>query len=230
MENTNSSYDFHIHSKYSYDSLVPPEKIIKIAKKRNLTGIAITDHNTIAGALKALKCKSTLQIIVGAEIKTDMCEIIGLFLNDEIISRRFDEVIDEIKDQDGLVVLPHPYKKDKNPSSIVIKNVDLIEVMNGRRSPELNIKARVLAKNSKKPIIGGSDAHLSFEIGRVQTVFNQNINDFDELRKLLLHNNANVVGIESSQYVHYPTVLIGTIKTKNYKGLWRSIKNRFNWR
>ena len=227
MGNTTSSYDFHIHSKYSYDSLLSPERIIKVAEKRNLKGIAITDHNTIAGAIKALKCKSTLQIVVGAEIKTESGEIMGLFLNDEIGSYSFDEVIDEIRAQDGIVVLPHPYKKGGNPSSDIVSKVDLIEVLNGRRSPELNAKARILAKNSGKPIIGGSDAHLSFEIGKIRTVFNEDINDPNELRELLLRNSASVVGIESPQYVHYPSVFIGTIKTRNFKGLWNSIKNRF---
>ncbi|MCW3133792.1 MAG: PHP domain-containing protein [Methanophagales archaeon] len=40
-------YDLHIHSKYSSDGIIEPEKIIKIALKRGLDGIAITDHSTI---------------------------------------------------------------------------------------------------------------------------------------------------------------------------------------
>lgn len=41
------NYDLHIHSKYSSDGVLDPEKIVKIATKRGLSGIAITDHNTI---------------------------------------------------------------------------------------------------------------------------------------------------------------------------------------
>lgn len=40
-------YDLHIHSKYSSDGVLEPERIIKIATKRGLNGIAITDHDTI---------------------------------------------------------------------------------------------------------------------------------------------------------------------------------------
>ena len=40
-------YDLHIHLKYSSDGVLDPEKIVKIAAKRGLNGVAITDHNTI---------------------------------------------------------------------------------------------------------------------------------------------------------------------------------------
>jgi len=48
-------YDLHIHSKYSYDGILEPRDIVKIAIKRGLDGIAITDHNTVKGALEAKK-------------------------------------------------------------------------------------------------------------------------------------------------------------------------------
>ena len=44
--------DFHIHTKYSYDSLMEPDKIIRNAVKRGLDGIVICDHNTIRGGWK----------------------------------------------------------------------------------------------------------------------------------------------------------------------------------
>jgi len=48
-------YDLHIHSKYSYDGVLEPKDIVKIAIKRGLDGIAITGYNTVKGALKAKK-------------------------------------------------------------------------------------------------------------------------------------------------------------------------------
>ena len=78
--------DFHIHSKCSYDSLMSPEGIVKRAKKVGLTCVAITDHNTIRGGIEGEKYELTygVEVIVGAEIKTDCGDIIGLNLNDEI--------------------------------------------------------------------------------------------------------------------------------------------------
>ena len=48
-------YDLHVHSKYSRDSILSPEKIISVAKRKKLDGVAVTDHNTIRGGLAAFK-------------------------------------------------------------------------------------------------------------------------------------------------------------------------------
>ncbi|MEA1994103.1 MAG: PHP domain-containing protein [Euryarchaeota archaeon] len=48
-------YNLHIHSKYSSDGVLDPEKIVRIAIKRGLNGIAVTDHNTIKGGIEAKK-------------------------------------------------------------------------------------------------------------------------------------------------------------------------------
>ena len=47
--------DLHVHSKYSCDSYLEPKIIIKIIKKRNLDGVAITDHNSLKGSNEAKK-------------------------------------------------------------------------------------------------------------------------------------------------------------------------------
>ena len=58
-----SKFDFHIHSKYSFDSFMDIEKIIKVAKKRGIDGIAIADHNTIKGGRKVLKIGKYIPLI-----------------------------------------------------------------------------------------------------------------------------------------------------------------------
>ena len=64
MKNNNNDLilklDLHIHSKYSFDSLLSVEKIIKTAEKKKLDGIAICDHNSLKGGLKAKKIKKHL--------------------------------------------------------------------------------------------------------------------------------------------------------------------------
>ena len=171
MQNTTINFDLHIHSIYSKDAILKPERIIKMAKKKGLSGIAITDHGTIKGALKTKSVAfDNFMVIVGAEVQTDKGEIIGLFLNEEIKSRKFAEVIDEIKDQDGITVLPHPYKNRQCDPKDLVEMVDLVEGLNARTSKELNYRAQNLAKNFGLPIIAGSDAHTPFEIGQAQTI------------------------------------------------------------
>lgn len=201
-------FDLHIHSKHSYDSFLNPEKIIKIAKRNGLDGIAITDHNTIKGGIEALKVndEEEFQVIVGAEIKTEYDDIIGLFLNEEIRTRRFEEVIEEIKSNGGLSVLPHPYRKYKFPEEIVDK-VDLVEAYNSRSKKEGNEMAYELAKKFKKPMTAGSDAHLGFEIGRGRTIVNS------EVKEALKNGETEIEGKESNYYLaHGLSVAMEKIK------------------
>ena len=160
------NYDLHIHSKYSYDSFLAPERIIKTAKKKGLDGVAITDHGTIRGGVETLKLNKdkNFKVIVGAEIKTEYGDVIGLFLNEDIKTTTFVDVLDEIKSQGGLSVLAHPYRQYKFPEKIIDK-VDLIEGFNARSRRKINEKAYKLGLKFKKPMTAGSDAHSFFEIG-----------------------------------------------------------------
>jgi len=203
-------FDLHIHSKYSYDSFLSPVRIIKVAKKKGLHGVAITDHNTIKGGIEALKINEDedFQVIVGAEIRTEYGDIIGLFLEDEITTNKFEEVIEEIKSQGGLSVLAHPYRQYKFPEEIIDK-VDLVEVFNARSRKADNERAYELAKKFKKPQTAGSDAHLVFEIGRGITIVNS------EVREELREGNTTIEGEVSNYYLaHGLSVAMEKIKGK----------------
>jgi predicted metal-dependent phosphoesterase TrpH len=137
--------------------------------------MAITDHNTIKGSLVIMHEVSSvkdLMVIPGIEVKTDIGDVIGLYVQNEIRTKRFHEVVEELRRQDGLVVLPHPYNGHKGLGEIV-SHVDVVEVLNGRSSHVKNAKALRLANYLDKPAIACSDAHFSFEIGRVRTKFFQ---------------------------------------------------------
>ena len=171
--------DMHVHSKYSSDGMMEVKDILRIAKKRGLDGVAITDHNTIKGGLKALELSQNygLEVSVGAEIMTDYGEVIGYHLNEEIESYEFYDVIDEIKKQGGVVCIPHPFDSlrmssvDSEKVYFQFKDkIDYLEV-NGRSLPPFNNKARKFAEEHGFPLVGGSDAHLPSEIGNVHTIW-----------------------------------------------------------
>jgi predicted metal-dependent phosphoesterase TrpH len=161
--------DFHIHSGYSHDALMSPESIVRRAKKTGLSAVAITDHNTIQGGIRAQKPgkRAGVEIIVGAEVKTDSGDITGLCLNQEIKSAEWSSVIDEIRSQGGIVVLPHPYRDHEIPEEIA-RAVDFVEVWNSRCTPKENDNAALLADRLGKKAIFGSDAHCPAEIGLVK--------------------------------------------------------------
>ncbi|MCM1567411.1 MAG: PHP domain-containing protein [Dehalobacter sp.] len=187
-------FDLHIHSLYSYDSMLSPALIIKIAVKRGLNAIAITDHNSIKGGIKAKNIKDkNITIIIGSEIKTDCGDLIGLYLNDDITNYGFLDVIEEIRKQDGIAILPHPLKRKVMPTTDMLKKVDLFEGINGRTSNELNHQGLVLAKSIQKRTIAGSDSHYSYEIGRVYNSISYTSSE-EDLRKNLSNMNIQVHG------------------------------------
>lgn len=198
--------DFHIHSKYSFDSNMDPQRILRIAKKKNMDTIAVTDHNTIKGSIEAKKLEKSIgiQVIIGAEIKTDIGDIIGLNLNDEIPYSTWEEVIDCIRDMDGVSILPHPYKQHENILEIS-KRVDLIEIWNARCNIEQNMRAMNLVATLKKGAIIGSDAHLYSEIGNAIS----EVDDKSLTMKQIINQNA------SQNWKIYISQFIGQSRKEN---------------
>lgn len=206
--------DFHIHSKYSYDSILSPTVILKVAKKQGLNCIAVTDHDTIKGGIKTqnLNTDKDFLVIVGCEVQTEIGDLIGLNLNEEITSKNSIEVIEEIKSQGGYVILPHPYRGHKLNEYLIEKS-DVIEVFNGRSTSEQNIKALELAKKYRKPFIAGSDAHFASEIGMTKVKIDLSSNENVLLFPL---NERNISGNQCPWYLINLSQIIKSKKTKNF--------------
>ena len=85
-------------------------------------------------------CKFNIDVIIGEEIMTTFGEIIGLFLNKKIEPLQTPEqTIKQIKEQNGIVYLPHPYDEKRyktvlnKEKQVKLKNeFDFIEIHNGR--------------------------------------------------------------------------------------------------
>lgn len=155
----------HIHSRHSYDSVTPVKHLIRKAAAEGIAALAITDHDTMGGALEAVQAArgTAIQIIPGAEYLTDCGDILGLFLKEEIKLKSAPEVVRAIREQGGISILPHPYHAHRNVEELA-GMVDLIEVFNGRCSPEQNRKAEKLAAKFEKPCVAGPDAHFASEM------------------------------------------------------------------
>jgi predicted metal-dependent phosphoesterase TrpH len=148
------------------------EQIIARCLEVGINCLGIADHNTIAGA-KKMKEIAPFSIIVGEEILTLDGEVIGFFLSQEIPSKlSMKETVAQIKAQDGLVCIPHPY--DRLRMSVfrdqvfddIMNDVDIIEAFNARSlSAGSSTRARQLAQKYGKPASAGSDAHTLPEIG-----------------------------------------------------------------
>ncbi|MCK4781605.1 PHP domain-containing protein [Candidatus Parcubacteria bacterium] len=185
MEKVFSKADLHCHSKYSPDGYSSIETILEKAKQENLVFIAITDHNTIEGAVKAQKIASDfgVEVIIGEEIDTKVGHLIGLFLSRHISPwRTLSETIKEIHEQGGLAIAPHPGSFPSGiPLSIIAKvfnHLDGIETFNGGWNSVIWIgkKKQKQVERLNREIFhlastGGSDAHISSQVGSGYTVF-----------------------------------------------------------
>ncbi|MFH1641666.1 MAG: PHP domain-containing protein [Nanoarchaeota archaeon] len=170
-------YDLHIHSNKSSCSVLKPETILTAAKKLRLDGIAVTDHNTIKGAkiVSKLNKDPDFEVIIGAEFGTDKAHVLGLYLNDDIKTNDFYEVLDQIRSQDGIAIIAHPFSYLRSYFKADIKYMDCIESYNGRAFFFENWKAAKLAKKLNLSKVAGSDAHFPPEIGRGLTMFDHDL-------------------------------------------------------
>lgn len=197
--------DFHIHSCYSFDSFLKPATIISSARLKGLDGLAVTDHDTMAGVEEFRKLASNLYIIAGQEVSTTSGDIIGLFLKETIRSTEVDAVIKEIRNQGGLAVLAHPFKwPHLLRTDEFLKKFDCIEVFNARNNipaPYLeNHLAKKAVQRLKLSFLAGSDVHEGFEIGCARTIFNflpKDAND-EKIKNAILKQEVRVEGCEVS--------------------------------
>jgi predicted metal-dependent phosphoesterase TrpH len=197
-------FDLHIHSKYSFDGIMSPSQIVYLAKQRGLAGIAVTDHNTIAGGMEALEVNRDQEflVIVGAEMSTEVGDILGLFLNDEVKSRNSREVIAEIHAQGGLAILPHPYHHHRALVVDLLEQFDAVEVYNGRDRGNYSSRVREeFAEPHSLTMMGNSDAHLYWEIGRARTCMEIEQLDAQSVRQALISRRCEPLKIVPGQSV-----------------------------
>jgi len=164
--------DLHTHTHYSPDAITSPRRFVEACQRKGITCVAVTDHDTMRGAL-AVQEMASFQVIVGEEICSREGEIIGLFLREEVppgLSAR--ETVERIRAQSGLVSLPHPLDRFRGGVGAerlagLAPLVDIIEVMNARTTVgEDNDRATRLAEEHGLVGVAVSDAHSPWEMGR----------------------------------------------------------------
>lgn len=165
--------EFHCHTHASKDSLTRPEDLVKVARRKGIDRLIVTDHNTIVGALVA-QALDPERVIVGEEIMTTHGEILASFVSEEVppfLSPA--ETIQRLKDQGAFISVSHPFDTQREGGwkeqdlLEIVPLVDAIEVYNSRcMFPGFNRAAWRFAEKHDIPGTVGSDAHALFEVGR----------------------------------------------------------------
>jgi predicted metal-dependent phosphoesterase TrpH/glycosyltransferase involved in cell wall biosynthesis len=166
--------DLHLHTEHSWDCSVPVEELLDHAEEQGLGAIAITDHNVFTGAEEAVRLARgrDLVVIPGEEMKTTSGEVIGLFLERHIPpGLSMGETIAAIRDQGGVVYLPHPFDRlhtipDSSTLHRHLAEIDVLEVYNARLLFEsFNDEALRFARKYNLTAGAGSDAHVLQGLG-----------------------------------------------------------------
>lgn len=197
-------FDLHVHSRCSPRcGYMQPEEIVKTAIKKGLDGIAVTDHNTIAGGIRAKAFETRdFRVIVGSEVLTDRGEVIGLFLSEEVAPGNFEDVVAAIRDQGGFVILPHPFDRLRStalhPQPADVGQIDAVEGFNARCIFQAdNLTAAEFGREHNLAVVAGSDAHFPGEIGRAG-IRTEN----DDLEECIRSRDFQTLGSRSSLLTH----------------------------
>jgi len=167
--------DLHMHTSWSFDCAIEPAELVAHAESEGLGAIAVTDHNVFGGALETVEAARghDLIVIAGEEVKTEnQGEVIGLFLEREIPSgMSFAETVAAIREQNGIVYLPHPFDRMHtiaDPATLHrhLADIDVLEVYNARLLRDAqNDEALRFARKYGLAMGAGSDAHVLQGLG-----------------------------------------------------------------
>ena len=166
--------DLHIHTCYSIDAATTPREVVAYSKKRGLDGIAITDHDTLKGALR-LTDQEELIVIPGIEITTLDGHVLALNVHEEVPPRMsLSETIRRVQELGGIAVAAHPKIIYKGIGCQITSSLgfDAIEVINSSAFPFFfsTYQSGKVAVGLGLPKIAGSDAHFPSEIGFAYTI------------------------------------------------------------
>ena len=190
--------DLHIHtSPLSACSYIDPQDLIQEARRLQLDGICLTEHQVVwdPDEVDKLAAEAGIRIFRGNEFTTNQGDILVFGFYEDIKELlMIQELREKVTAAGGYMIVAHPFRGFKTfgigqlqltveqaCKRKVLEFVDAVEVGNGKLSPEENNMARKVAEKLGLPGTGGSDAHRVDEIGTWVTVFEKEIESEIEL-------------------------------------------------
>ncbi len=197
--------DLHMHTNLG-DGWISPARLVQTAALRQLSLIAVTDHDHVEGARRVEELlaqqDSSVRMITGVEVSTRHGHLLGLFVKKAPRPMRpAQESIDAIKEQGGLVIVPHPFGKlvpslsRRRIDSLLSAGYEIDGIETYNPSPaNAAQRAAVLSANKEWGLaeIGASDAHFWQHIGAAYTRFPGATPD--ELRRAITDRTAQAGG------------------------------------
>jgi predicted metal-dependent phosphoesterase TrpH len=179
----------HLHTLWSDGTASVTELLDWVQEATDLDVIAITDHERIDGAQRALdlhaRGRYAFDLVVGEEVTTRRGHLLALYLTDRVRALRpLDESLAAVHAQGGLAIAAHPLApltpslgarslRAAHEASDPALRLDGIELMNpsaagrSRRAARDRLNTELL----RLPAVGNSDAHVLEAVGTAWTWF-----------------------------------------------------------
>ncbi|MCG6879356.1 MAG: PHP domain-containing protein [Deltaproteobacteria bacterium] len=208
--------DLHVHTApASPCASSAVDDIIEEAKGIGLDGICLTDHNHqwAPGDISALREKHQFLVLRGNEITTVQGDMVVFGLDENIegiIS--LNDLAEKVAAVDGFMIAAHPFRGfltvsgdslgldvDRAAARPMFNLVDGVETLNSKVTVNENNFCGQVAEALDMPVTGGSDAHLSEEVGIYATRFSKIIHNEDDLITALRAGDAVPVAFRNHQ-------------------------------
>ncbi|MEM1602302.1 MAG: CehA/McbA family metallohydrolase [Candidatus Bathyarchaeia archaeon] len=193
--------DLHVHTSYS-DGSGSVKEVIRVAERKGLDGLAITDHNMLDGYFEAKSYSSRLIILPGYEVSTDAGHmlVIGLeeYLPPSIKSSGmalYSKVVDWVRLNGGLSILAHPATERFKMDKWMRNKPDAVEVLNSLYPLNYFVR-RGLRLSSALGVasVGGSDAHKPADVGNAYTIVDLNGSSIEDGVKKAIKAGRSLYG------------------------------------
>jgi len=192
--------DLHVHSTRSPDSRLAIEQAVDRLGPAGLQGLALTDHNTIAGHRRLGELAerySMYRLVPGVEVSTREGHLLVYGVTElPPIRAPLAETVDWVRAHNGVSVLAHPLRWAHGVGQSLMERtgVDGIEGINGHNGETANARAELVAARRQLAVTGGSDAHIVGGVGRAYTEFPEDARSVEELLEALRRGSTTAGG------------------------------------
>ena len=194
--------DLHIHTApLSACSYIDPQELIQEARRLNLDGMCLTEHQVVwdPDEVSQMAEAAGIRIFRGNEFTTNQGDILVFGYYEDIKELLIiQDLRDKVTAAGGYMIAAHPFRGFKTfgigqlqmtveqaCKRKVLEFVDAVETGNGKLSPDENEMACKVAEKLGLPGTGGSDAHRIDEIATWLTDFDKDIEDENDLLREL---------------------------------------------
>ena len=196
----NSFSNFHVgEEEPPYDCNVSIRDQLERSCNLGLNAIFVTNHNTLDGYHQLLEYKNDhekfkkINVFPAEEITLDCgSHVLAYGIHDEIPAGiSLEEVIDKVRDQEGVSSAPHPFSLI-NALRDSAKKCDMVEVFNSNNVDILsNARATQFALDNKMIQVAGSDSHVLSTLGRCVNVIDSE-NNLDDILQAMKHGQIHI--------------------------------------